>query len=320
MPGTRVVIVDNDGKRHVFPAGFDPKKASEIVRKRVPATPVEPPAAPAQSETWSDSLGLNAPTSSPIAGFFRGAGAGAVDAMQGAVSTITGQLNAKLDDENEGRREAGLTKTATLPRVETPDNFSGTVGSLLPTAAEIAVTGRAGTNAVAKAIPTTAKAGQKFQSVMGAAKSVPVDVEGLGAVALRINQLAERGGAMPMAVRKLLHRITDPSKAVMTYEESRDFASNISRLSANEFGRLTPAVAREVANLRVALNHANAMAAKQVGKLDEYNAAMLEYARAMRIKNVVNAAIEGAKKGAPYATAIGAGTWLGTKFAALIEP
>jgi hypothetical protein len=36
---------------------------------------------------------------------------------------------------------------------------------------------------------------------------------------------------MPMAVRKFLNRITDPEKAQMNYEEARDFASNISRLS-----------------------------------------------------------------------------------------
>ena len=165
----------------------------------------------------------------------------------------------------------------------------------------------------AGAIPTTAKAGAKFQSVMGAAHSVPVDVNGPGAVALRIAELADRGGSMPMAVRKFLARITDPQKAQMTYQEARDFASNISRLSANEYGRLTPAVAREVAGLRVSLNEAVAKAAEKAGKGAEYQAAMREYAQAMKIKNAIDAVAEGAKKGLPYATAAGAGTWLTLK-------
>lgn len=99
----------------------------------------------------------------------------------------------------------------------------------------------------------------------------------------------------------------------MVYEEARDFASNISRLSADEFGRLTPALAREVANLRVVLNKANAMAAKQAGKLDEYEAAMREYAAAMRVRSYVDTAIKGAKQNAPWLTAAGAAMWAGKK-------
>jgi hypothetical protein len=142
---------------------------------------------------------------------------------------------------------------------------------------------------------------------------VPVDVNGPGQVALRINELAERGGSMPMAVRKFLNRVTDPNKPGMVYEEARDFASNISRLSANEFQRLTPVVAKEVATLRVALNKAVAEAASKAGKGEEYAQAMNEYARAMKLKNAVDAAVDGAKRGIPYATAAGVGYWLTTK-------
>src|SRR5207253_11041554 len=101
-----------------------------------------------------------------------------------------------------------------------------------------------------------------------------------GEVALRIQQLADRGASMPQAVSKFLRRITDPEKAEMTYEEARDFASNISRLSANEFQRLSPVVAKEVAGLRVTLNRAVADAAGKAGKGQEYAQAMTEYARA----------------------------------------
>ncbi len=137
-----------------------------------------------------------------------------------------------------------------------------------------------------------------------------MDVSATGDVALRIMQLAERGGSMPMSVRKLLNRVTDPEKAPMAYAEARDFASNISRLSADEFGRLTPVVAKEVAALRVQLNQAVAQAAKQVGKMDEYASAMNEYAKAMRLRSAVETAVEGAKRGVPLATAAGVGYWL----------
>lgn len=283
----------------------------------MPDAPPMPSAAP--SKTWSDSLGLNAPTASPMTGFFRGAGAGAVDLAQGAVSTVTGQLNAKLNAENDVRRGGGLSETPTLPDVETPQTFSGTVGSMAPTVAEMAIP----TGSVAKtafnAIPRTARAAEKFKDVMGAAGHLPVDISAPGNVALRIQELAERGGSMPMAVRKFLTRVTDPNKAAMNYEEARDFASNISRLSADEFGRLTPVVAREVAEMRVALNKSIAATAKQAGKGEEYAAAMKEYARAMRVKNIINSAVEGAKQAAPYATAAGAGYWLSKKLGALID-
>ena len=187
-----------------------------------------------------------------------------------------------------------------------PANTTQRIGGAIETAAELAVP----VKAAASAIPTTAKAGQKFQQVMGAAKSLPVDVSAPGQVALRISELAERGGSMPMAVRKFLARTTDPNKAPLKYEEARDFASNISRLSANEYQRLTPVVAREVANLRVSLNESIAQTAKAAGKLDEYRAAMKEYARAMKLKDAIGTVAEGAKKAVPYATAAGAGYWL----------
>ncbi len=188
-------------------------------------------------------------------------------------------------------------------------NTAQKIGGGLETAAELAVP----VGEVAGAIPTTAKAGQKFQQVMGAAKDVPINVNGPGEVALRISQLAERGASMPLPVSKFLRRVTDPAKAEMTYQEARDFASNISRLSANEYSKLSPVVAREVATMRVALNEAVAQAAQKAGKGAEYKAAMREYAQAMKIKNAIESVAEGAKKGLPYATAAATGTWLTMK-------
>lgn len=276
-----------------------------------------------KAPTWSDRLGLNEPTASPMVGFMRGAGSGVVDLAQGAVSEVTGRMNEKLRSENQGMADAratfgnptGITvpEKPMLPEVQQPDTFSGAVGSALPIVGEMAIGGGPPVKAAINAIPRVARAGENFQKVMGAARNVPVQVGEVGDVALRINQLAERGGSMPMAVRKLLNRLTDPNKAAMVYEESRDFASNISRLSVDEFKRLTPVVAREVASLSAALNRANAQAASVAGKGAEYAAAMNEYARAMRIKTAVDSAVRGAKKGVPIATAAGVGAWMTKK-------
>lgn len=269
---------------------------------------------------WSERMGLNQPTDSRLTGFLRGAGAGAVDLAQGAVSSVVGQLNEKTRGENAAmadmRQMFGTPTGIAVPEqtelapVEQPNNFSGSVGSVLPAVAEMAAGGTPVARSAVAAIPSATRAGEKFQQVMSAARNIPIPTQEVGDAALRIQQLAERGGSMPMAVRKLLGRMTDPEKGALVYEEARDFASNISRLSANEFGRLTPAVAREVANLRVVLNKANAAAAKQAGKLEEYNAAMIEYAKAMRLQSAVNSAIKGAKKALPIAGAAGAGAWL----------
>jgi hypothetical protein len=265
--------------------------------------------------TWSDRMGLNEPTSSPVQGFVRGAGAGLVDLTQGAVAKVAGQMQAKHAVDRTGKELPADAK----PVIEAPDNFSGKVGGALPALAEMAIPVSAGASAAKAVIPSAARAGEKFQDVMGAAKNVVVDVQEIGDVSLRINQLAERGGSMPMAVRKILNRMTDPNKAPMAYEESRDFASNISRLSKNDYGRMTPIVAREVAKLSAALNQANAKAAQAAGKGAEYKAAMREYARAMRIQEAISATLTGVKKAVPWMGAAGAATWLTGKIANAIQ-
>jgi hypothetical protein len=162
---------------------------------------------------------------------------------------------------------------------------------------------------VADALPNAARAGAKFQSVMSTAKDIPIDISGPGNAALRILQLSERGGGVPpRPVMQFAQRVTNPKKPPMTYDEARDFASNISRLSANEFNRLTPVVHREVAGLRVALNKAVGEAASQAGRGSDYASAMKEYARAMQMKNVADKLWAGAKRAAPFATIAGLGS------------
>lgn len=278
----------------------------QVVDDTTEATPPE-----RKPFSWSDELGLNTPTDSRVTGFLKGAGGAAVDMVQGAAAP-TAQLIYEGGDLI--RRNLGMERVIERPEVQAamdaPNTVAGKIGEYGPAAAGVA---QAGTAIATKAIPSAARAGQTFKDVMGAAKNVPVDLKAPGDVALRIMDLADRGGSMPKAVRDFLKLSTDPNKQQMTYEVARDLASNISRLSVNEFQRLTPVMAREVANLRVALNESVAKAAQAAGKGAEYKSAMSEYARAMRLRDAVDEVVKSAKKGVPYATGAGVGYWLTRK-------
>lgn len=218
----------------------------------------------------------------------------AIPYVSTAVDTLYGTPGLSKGAFEQARKDTAYTNTT-----QRVGGAAETVGELLVPVGE-----------AAKAVPTAARAGAKFLSVAARANTLPVDVAEAGNIALRINQLAERGTTMPSPVRKFLLRITDPDKGQMTYEEGRDFATAIGKLSVNEAQRLTPVVAREVASLSAAINKMNAGAAIRAGKGAEYVQAMNQYAKAMRIRNTVHAALEGAKKAVPYATAGGATYYL----------
>ena len=155
-----------------------------------------------------------------------------------------------------------------------------------------------GASSAAAKIPSAERAGKSFEEVMGAAKSIPIDVAGPGNTALKIQKLAESGGTMPKIIRDFLRRATDPNKPPITYEEARDFYSNASRLSADELNRLTPVMKRAVGIFTRELNSSIEGAADEAGKLSQYKGAMGEYARAKRLENLARLAKEWAFKGA----------------------
>lgn len=300
-----------DGWTLVQPAAAAPPPAADGWSLVTPASPTPPMPRPAgvvaPGASFSEKLGNAARMLGDVGvGVAKGVGdfaagnlerAGTYGLIPGIPAVPHGLFGAE-EDRNPTFRRLEEATTAT----DTPQK----VGKVLEGIGEFALpTGAAGKAAV-EAIPTVAKAGAKFQDVMGAARHIPVDITGPGNVALRISELAERGGSMPMAVNKFLRRVTDPDKAPMAYEEARDFASNISRLSANEFQRLTPVVAREVAGLRVALNKAVGEAAAKAGKGREYAEAMNEFAKAKRLHGMIDEVVGGAKKALPYGLGAGA--------------
>jgi hypothetical protein len=191
-------------------------------------------------------------------------------------------------------------------------NTAQRVGGALETAAEMALPVLKG----ASAIPRMGRAGAALQDVTAAAKGVPLDLSKTGDVALRIQQLAGRGGTEPRMVRQLLARATDPTKGPVNFEEGRDFYSNISRLSGDEFNRLTGPIKREVGNLRTALNESLTGGAEQVGKGEQYTKGMNEYRQAVKLKDFAGDVASGigttAKKSLPFG-ALGAGGYAAKK-------
>ena len=156
-------------------------------------------------------------------------------------------------------------------------------------------------------IPSAAKAGAKFQQVMSKAKNVSVDISGPGNLALEVAEKGARGGTTPRAVTGFIRRITDPEKGPLTYEEARDWASNISRLSADEFQRLTPVMRREMIRFRVALNQAVGRAAESVGEGKTYTSAMKEFSRAAKLRDVADDVWTQTKRWAIPGTIVGYG-------------
>lgn len=174
--------------------------------------------------------------------------------------------------------------TSKVEAATAPANENQQAGGNAATAAELAIPGPETAAKVAEVIPTAEKAGAKFAEVMGAAQHVPINVNLPGDVALKTRNLADAGGSMPKVINDFLKRVTDPDKGPLTYEEGRMFASNASRLSADEAQRLTPVMKRQAAQFAAALNASLSQAAAQVGKLDEYQQAMSTYHNAMRLR------------------------------------
>jgi hypothetical protein len=126
------------------------------------------------------------------------------------------------------------------------------------------------------------RAGQNLQSVALKAKDAVVNAEGPGREGLRMLDLKAAGGRMPRAAEQFVRRVTDPSKPEITFSEARDFYSNLSRLSANEFNTLNPTMQRQVGAMREALHKALTDSAETVGMGGQYQSGMSEYARAAK--------------------------------------
>ena len=135
-------------------------------------------------------------------------------------------------------------------------------------------------------LPSTTRAGATFESIMSRAKDLPVDPYATETVAMKLRQLADSGGKMPKVASDFLKRIRNENLGPLTYSQAREFYSNATRLSADEFSKLTPRIAREVGNLKKALGDSivSTLDAVRPTLSKPYLSAMKEYAQASNLK------------------------------------
>lgn len=217
--------------------------------------------------------------------------------VKGAGQTVTG-LGSLVRKAIPDRLEQGMDRM--VPPVTfstTANNPAEQFGKYAETATELAPVG-VGVVKAAKAVPgmvarglgiSGVRAAENLASAANAAKNVALDVNGPGTAALRVTELGERGASVPRVVQNFMRRVTDPAKGPLTFEEARDYYSNISRLSADEYGRLNPVVKRAVGAMRESLQQSLTEAAGKVGKAEQYTAGIDEYRRAAKAKELASA-------------------------------
>lgn len=127
---------------------------------------------------------------------------------------------------------------------------------------------------------SSTRAAANIQAATKAATGAVVDTQAPGRAGLRAMELQAAGGSMPRAATQFMRRITDPKAADLTFEEARDFYSNLSRMSSNDFGRLNPVMQRQIGEMRAALHEALVASAESVGAGQQYASGIKEYAKA----------------------------------------
>ena len=167
------------------------------------------------------------------------------------------------------------------------------------------VTGLAGGYAgsrIPDALPSTARAGRNFETVMSKAGDQPINVSKVEPIAERARELSTSGATAPKLFTDYWNETVKPEP--WTYRRGRDFASNAGRLSVNEGLSTNPQMHRQVGAFAKEMNNANAEAAQNAGVGPEYDSAMTEYRRAKQLEALGGEAKKFAKYAIP-ATAAG---------------
>lgn len=150
----------------------------------------------------------------------------------------------------------------------------------------------------AGAVPTTAKAGAKFEDVMNVAKNTRVAKLEPFKAAERASEIGSRGGTTPKVIGDFLKRTENIGTKPLTYAEARDFYQN-ARMSLDEHlaNIKNPAMRRQVVIFKQALGEAVQDALRPTGKLPVYQSAMTEYRRAKTLQKLIIAAAGAGIKG-----------------------
>lgn len=327
MPEIRVQ--DEQGTIHVFPDGSTPEMIAQVMKVKPPSsgptlTNQQPEKEGGLGALGSDLMGMvkAAPQMMGPMAFIQAGKHIAEDVRNYKATGQTTEQQSAADRRAKGygagysyfNAPVGEAIGVNVPGMEHAADVGDSAGVLghaaaVPVAMALTAGLAKGAPRVAArigdAFPSIERARSNFQDVMGTAKGQPIPItDELSGALSRYQELVDRGGSRSMAVSKLLNRITNPEAPAMTYAEGRDFASNISRLSADEFQRLTPQMKQQVGAVRVALNNAVGQAAEGAGKGAQYQSAMQEYAKASKVKGIAKDFTDAAVKKLPY---IGAG-------------
>lgn len=154
------------------------------------------------------------------------------------------------------------------------------------------------------------RAGKLFNEVAAASKGTPVPVtDAMSQAAGRAQELANTGAkGMPRVISKFIARVTDPEKLPVDWQEARDFYSNVSRLSSNEYQNMNPQMAAQIGKFARAFDDSLLSTAEQTGKGEQYSQAMQLYRTAKVWQKFGSNIWGGFKSALPYAggTAVGA--------------
>lgn len=215
-----------------------------------------------------------------------------------------GSLIFGVDPTTFGQRLLGAASTVTntlFPAGDTPrPNASPEltpqqeIGAKAATLATVPSVARGVKGAVKGMLPSTERAGQKFQQVMGAAKEVPVDTSKLDPILERAKELRGRGASPPSTSMRQFMKTQEPQQfgpfkiapEPMTYGTSRDFAVSAGDQSAKEITGTNRTMKRQNKSFARALDDINREAAYKAGKGAEYDQAMREYRNARRVERV----------------------------------
>lgn len=234
-----------------------------------------------------------------------------------------GSLIFGVDPTTFGQRILGAASTITntlfpagstpRPSTEAPLTAQQEIGAKAAMLGAVPEMASAVKGAISGMLPSTERAGQKFQQVMSAAKDVPVDLSKVDPIVERAKELRSRGHGPPSQAMRQYMRVRQPEEfgpfqmapQPLTYETARDFAVSAGDQSAREIMGTNKTMKRQNKSFARALDEANREAAYQAGRGPEYDQAMTEYRNARRLENVKRIVAKSGKKAAGTA-ALGA--------------
>ena len=241
--------------------------------------------------------GTNVGNSPEVGEFMASLPLGALRATKGAAEQTQGKIL-----QGTGNMVGGALQALTIPSafMGGPATEAGATGVM---------------QASGKLFGNIERAANLFNDVKTAAKATEVPVtDQMYAAASRAMDLSDAGAkGLPRVISKFMQRVTNPDKAPVTWDEARDFYSNVSRLSANEYQNMAPQMSGAVSRFASAFDDSLRATAAAVGKGDEYSQAMQLYSTAKSWQKFGANVWGGIKQALPFAGGAGVGTYLTRK-------